>query len=91
MRIAMLDVMLNPARPGFSGLSDMVWHIARELAGLGDQVAIIGVYSSKASFPPGDVQVHRLDPLPENGGTFRAPRIHHHALEFQSGKKGFGN
>src|SRR5437762_11691334 len=62
MQIAMLDVMLEPTRPGASGLSDMVWDMARELTASGDQVTILGLYSSHAPLPPGDVRVHRLDP-----------------------------
>lgn len=62
MRIAMLDVMLEPTRPGASGLSDVVWDIARELTIGGDQVVILGLYSSHAPLPPGDVRVYRLDP-----------------------------
>jgi len=62
MHIAMLDVMVEPARPGASGLSDSVWHMARELTHLGDHVAIVGVYRSHAPLPPGHVRVYRLDP-----------------------------
>ena len=62
MRIAMLDVMLEPTRPGASGLSDVVWDMARELTICGDQVVILGLYSSHAPLPPGDVRVYRFDP-----------------------------
>ncbi len=62
VNIAMIDVMLEPARPGASGLSDVVWHMARELSSAGDRVTIVGLYDSRAPLPPGDVRVHRLEP-----------------------------
>lgn len=63
MEIAMLDVMVDPARPGASGLSDLVWNMARELTSVGDRVAIVGIYRSDAPMPPGDMRVYRLDPV----------------------------
>ena len=61
----MLDVIVDPARPGASGLSDLVWHTARELSALGDNVTIVGVYAADTPLPPGKVRIHRVAPPPK--------------------------
>ena len=65
MKIAFIDYVLDPARPGTSGLSDVVWNMARELAKLGDDVHIIGPYSV-APPPVTGITVHRFQ-LPPIG------------------------
>jgi hypothetical protein len=42
MKIAFIDYVLDPAQSGASGLSDVVWNMARELAKLGDDVHVFG-------------------------------------------------
>jgi glycosyltransferase involved in cell wall biosynthesis len=64
VNIVMLDVIVDPTRPGASGLSDLVWHMARELTALGDHIAIVGAYAANAPLPPGNIRVHRLAPPP---------------------------
>ncbi len=59
MRIAFVDYVCDPARPGSTGLSDLVWDMAGRLADLGDDVHVIGPYSV-ATFPSDRVQVHRF-------------------------------
>ena len=65
MRIAFVDYVCDPARPGATGLSDLVWDMASRLAHLGDDVHVIAPYSVDA-FPSDLVQVHRF-PLPPIG------------------------
>ncbi|HEX7102817.1 MAG TPA: glycosyltransferase family 4 protein [Nitrolancea sp.] len=59
MRIAFIDYVLDPARPGASGLSDIVWNMARELAKLGDDVHIVGPYTVEPD-PIDGITVHRF-------------------------------
>lgn len=59
MRIAFIDYVLDPARPGASGLSDVVWNMARELAKLGDDVHIVGPYTAEPD-PVDGITVHRF-------------------------------
>ncbi len=59
MKIAFIDFILDPAKPGTSGLSDVVWNMARELAKLGDDVHIVGPYTVEPQPVPG-VTVHRF-------------------------------
>ena len=59
MRIAFIDYVLDPARPATSGLSDIVWNMARELARVGDDVHIIGPYSIEPE-PVVGITVHRF-------------------------------
>lgn len=65
MKIAFIDYVLDPAKPGKSGLSDVVWNMARELARLGDDVHVIGPYSVEPEPVPG-VTVHRFRLPPIN-------------------------
>jgi len=59
MKIAFIDFVLDPALPGASGLSDIVWNTARELARLGDEVHIVAPYSVDPP-PVLGVTVHRF-------------------------------
>lgn len=59
MKIAMIDFVLDPAKPGASGLSDVVWNTARELAKLGDDIHIVGPYTVDPEPVPG-ITVHRF-------------------------------
>jgi glycosyltransferase involved in cell wall biosynthesis len=59
MRIAFIDVVGDPARPGRTGLSDLVWDIARHLARKGLEVHIIAPYIVEAN-PDPQVRVHRF-------------------------------
>jgi len=63
MKIAFIDFVLDPARPGASGLSDIVWNMARELARLGDEVHIVGPYTVEPRAVAG-VTVHRFPQPP---------------------------
>jgi len=65
VRIAFVDYVCDPARPGSTGLSDLVWDMASRLARLGDDVHVIAPYSVDA-FPSDLVHVHRF-PLPPIG------------------------
>lgn len=64
MRIVFIDYVCNPARPGTSGLSDLVWDMASRLARMGEEVHVIAPYTVSA-MPDDAVHVHRfsLPPL----------------------------
>jgi len=53
MRIAMLDWVCEPLRPGTSGLSDIVWDLGRRLAALGDEIIVVAAYDQAAVAPTG--------------------------------------
>ncbi len=65
MKIAFVDFIIDPARPGASGLSDIVWNMASQLAALGDEVHIVAPYTTD-EYPCAGVQVHRFS-LPPIG------------------------
>jgi glycosyltransferase involved in cell wall biosynthesis len=58
MKIGFIDIICDPARPGESGLSDIVWDMARTFAALSDEVHVAGPYIAEP--PAGDVSVHRF-------------------------------
>jgi len=60
VRIALLDWVCDPARPAVTGLSDIVWDLARRLAAEGDDVTIIGAYD-RSAVPPTDIPLVRID------------------------------
>ncbi len=60
MRIVLMDWVLDPAKPGASGLSDIIWETARELCALGDDVHIVGAYDALAPLPNIPATVHRV-------------------------------
>lgn len=49
MRVAMLDAIADRSAPGATGLSDIVWRLATELAALGVTPVVVGPYSAKAA------------------------------------------
>lgn len=59
MRIAFVDFVCDPARPGTTGLSDLVWDMASRLAQLGDEVHVIAPYTVD-TIPDDAVHVHRF-------------------------------
>jgi glycosyltransferase involved in cell wall biosynthesis len=59
MRVAFIDVVGDPTRPGRTGLSDLVWDMARNLARKGIEVHIIAPYTVEANLDP-RVRVHRF-------------------------------
>ncbi len=59
MRVALVDTICDPARPGESGHSDIVWNIAEQLRALGDEVYIVAPYAPNVG-PRLDVAVHRF-------------------------------
>jgi glycosyltransferase involved in cell wall biosynthesis len=59
LKIAFVDLVLEPDKPGTTGLSDIVWSMARELATLGDEVHVVGPYTVDPDPVPG-VTVHRF-------------------------------
>ena len=65
MRIAFIDFILDPTKPGRTGLSDLVWDMAKRLVRLGDEVHVVGPYTVEQT-PYGGVHVHRF-PLPPVG------------------------
>ena len=65
MRIAFFDYVCDPAKPGTTGLSDIVWDIAVRLVELGDEVDIVGPYTVD-HMPSDRVRVHRF-PIPPIG------------------------
>jgi glycosyltransferase involved in cell wall biosynthesis len=65
MRVGFVDYIVEPDKPGASGLSDITWNMARELTKLGDDVQIVAPYSVDPE-PCGGVTVHRF-PLPRPG------------------------
>jgi glycosyltransferase involved in cell wall biosynthesis len=65
LRIGFVDVVLDPGKPTASGLSDIVWNMAREFARVGDDVHIVGPYLVEQEPSPG-ITIHRF-PIPPIG------------------------
>jgi L-malate glycosyltransferase len=61
MRVGFVDYVVEPDKPGASGLSDITWNMARELTKLGDDVHIVAPYSVDPE-PCDGVTVHRFPP-----------------------------
>lgn len=59
MRIAFVDYVCDPAKPGLTGLSDLVWDMASRLALGGDEVHVVAPYTVEA-VPEAAVHVHRF-------------------------------
>ncbi|HLQ35641.1 MAG TPA: glycosyltransferase family 4 protein [Chloroflexota bacterium] len=59
MRIAFVDYVCHPDKPGTTGLSDVVWDMAGRLARLGDSVHVVAPYTV-ANMPDPAVHVHRF-------------------------------
>ncbi len=64
-RIAFVDYVLDPTRPGRSGLSDIVWDMASHLVNLGHEVHVVASYHSY-DVPDNRVHVHNF-PTPPIG------------------------
>jgi len=65
VRIAFIDYVCDPAKPGTTGLSDLVWDMASHLARAGEDVRIIGPYTTE-NYPQDNVLVHRFALPPIN-------------------------
>jgi glycosyltransferase involved in cell wall biosynthesis len=65
LRAAFVDYVVEPDKPGASGLSDISWNMARELGRLGDDVHVLGPYTVDPVHFPG-VTAHRF-PIPWPG------------------------
>lgn len=59
LRVAFVDYVLDPARPGRSGLSDMVWDMASELADSGHEPHVVACYRTR-DYPDPRVTVHNF-------------------------------
>ena len=59
MKIAMIDFVCEPDKPGQSGLSDVSWNWASQLLLLGDEVHIVAPYTTE-DYPDKNVHVHRF-------------------------------
>ena len=65
LRVAFVDYVLEPDKPGRSGLSDVVWDMASELVNQGHEAHIIASYHTD-KYPDGRVHVHNF-PTPPIG------------------------
>lgn len=65
LRIAFVDYVLEPEKPGRSGLSDIVWDMASELVNQGHEAHIIATYKTQ-EYPDHRVVVHNF-PTPPIG------------------------
>ncbi len=63
LRIAFVDYVLEPDKPGRSGLSDIVWDMASALVDLGHQPHVIASYATDL-FPDPRVTVHNFKAPP---------------------------
>ncbi len=63
LRIAFVDYVLEPDKPGRTGLSDIVWDMASEMVNQGHDVHVIGSYHTHA-FPDSRVVVHNFSTPP---------------------------
>lgn len=64
-RIAFIDYVLDPTKPGRSGLSDIVWDLGDALARRGHEIHIVGSYRTEV-YPSSRVRVHNF-PAPIGG------------------------
>ena len=63
MKIGFVDYILDPKKPGRSGLSDMVWDMASELVNQGHEVHVIASYHTDL-YPDSRVEVHNFKTPP---------------------------
>ena len=63
MKIAFIDYVLDPTKPGRSGLSDMVWDMASELVHQGHEIHVIASYHT-TEYPDSRVTVHNFKTPP---------------------------
>ena len=59
MKIAFIDYVLEPHKPGQSGLSDVVWDMASELVNQGHEAHIVASYHTRC-YPDPRVIVHQF-------------------------------
>jgi glycosyltransferase involved in cell wall biosynthesis len=59
MKIVLFDYVCDPAKPGASGLSDIQWNMAVRLRDLGDEVHVVGPYTTD-QYPDPAISVHRF-------------------------------
>jgi len=65
MKIGIIDIQLDPKRPGITGLSSVAWDWARYLVQHGEDVHLIGPYPVDVQGPD-KVMMHRF-PIPPGG------------------------
>ncbi len=65
MKIVFVDYVLDPSKPGRSGLSDMVWDMSSELVNQGHDVHVVASYHTH-TYPDPRVTVHNF-PTPPIG------------------------
>ncbi|NJN65395.1 MAG: glycosyltransferase family 4 protein [Chloroflexaceae bacterium] len=65
LRIAFVDYVLEPDKPGQTGLSDMVWDMASELVQRGHEAHVVASYHTE-TYPDPRVTVHNF-PTPPIG------------------------
>lgn len=65
MKIVLFDYIFERDKPGASGLSDIVWELAQGLAGLGEDVHIVGPYP-EGTVGPANVTMHAYSLPPIN-------------------------
>jgi glycosyltransferase involved in cell wall biosynthesis len=65
LRIAFIDFVLEPDKPGRSGMSDTIWDMSNEFLQQGHEVHIIGTYTTN-QFPNTAVSIHNF-PTPPIG------------------------
>jgi glycosyltransferase involved in cell wall biosynthesis len=82
VKIAFVDWYCDPARPGASGMSDLVWGMAAPLAARGHDVHVVAPYQ-RPNFA-GPVQVHRLWTPPRGLGYRNI--VGHLLLAFAAGR-----
>jgi glycogen(starch) synthase len=61
--VAFVDYVLEPDKPGRSGLSDTIWDMASELVNQGHEAHVIASYST-TEYPDRRVFVHNVSPPP---------------------------
>jgi glycosyltransferase involved in cell wall biosynthesis len=61
VRVALIDWVCEPDRPGTTGLSDVVWDTADALAGVGVEPVVVGAYDRGARVPRPSFPLLRLD------------------------------
>jgi glycosyltransferase involved in cell wall biosynthesis len=80
LRIALVDCVLEPDRPGRTGLSDIVWDMAAALVDLGHEPHVVASYTTHR-YPDPRVTVHNFSPPPMAyrniaGNLWRLKRVH---------------
>ena len=63
LKIAFVDYVLEPDKPGRSGLSDIVWDMASELTNQGHEVHVVASYHT-TQYPDARISVHNFETPP---------------------------